>query len=155
MWIIVPPSSTIRRASAPYSSGVYGIAGHCSRLASVPEIEHVITTGSSRLIALPSYGDDSMALPRALDVLVLGHLERLADRRARLARVDDVVDHVVARRDVDVDDLAVRVDQLGLLGLGVLGFFDLFAHHDLDRALSAHHADLSARPGDDQIRLVR
>src|SRR5439155_11382471 len=82
MWIIVPPSSTIRRASAPYSSGVYGIAGHCSRLASVPEIEHVITTGSSRLIALPSYGDDSMALPRALDVLVLGHLERLADRRA-------------------------------------------------------------------------
>ena len=30
-----------------------------------------------------------------------------ADRRARLARVDDVVDHRVAGRDVDVDDPAV------------------------------------------------
>ena len=48
MW--TPPSSTILRASAPYSSGVYGIAGHCSRLAIVPEIAHVITTGSSRAI---------------------------------------------------------------------------------------------------------
>jgi hypothetical protein len=53
MWIIVPPSSTIRRASAPYSSGVYGIAGHCSRFAFAPEIEHVITTGSSTLIDRP------------------------------------------------------------------------------------------------------
>ena len=49
MWIIAPPSSTIRRASAAYSSGVYGIAGHCSRLASAPEIEQVMMTGSSRL----------------------------------------------------------------------------------------------------------
>src|SRR3954464_14874069 len=47
MWIITPPPSTILRASAPYSSGVYGIAGHCSRLASAPEIEQVMTTGSS------------------------------------------------------------------------------------------------------------
>src|SRR3954452_23735047 len=47
MWIIVPPSSTILRASTAYSSGVYGIAGHWSRLASEPEIEQVITTGSS------------------------------------------------------------------------------------------------------------
>src|ERR1044072_3800613 len=51
MWIIAPPSSTIRRASAAYSSGVYGIAGHWSRLAIVPEIEQVRTTGSSRLMA--------------------------------------------------------------------------------------------------------
>src|ERR671935_824882 len=42
-----PPSSTIRRASAAYSSGVYGIAAHWSRLASEPEIEQVMTTGSS------------------------------------------------------------------------------------------------------------
>ncbi len=48
MW--TPPSSTIRRASAAYSAGVYGIAGHCSRLASAPEIAHVITAGSSTLI---------------------------------------------------------------------------------------------------------
>src|ERR1700688_1272045 len=158
MWIITPPSSTIRRDSAAYSSGVYGIAGHCSRLAIAPEIEQVITTGSSRLIAaLPlslvasSYGHDAVALPRPLDLLALGHLERAADRRARLARIDHVVDHVVAGRDVDVDDLAIGVDQLGLLRGRIVGFFDLFAHHDLDGALGAHHADLGARPGDDQV----
>src|SRR4051794_7400712 len=50
MWIIEPPSSTIRRASAAYSSGVYGIAGHWSRLATAPEIEQVRITGSSRLM---------------------------------------------------------------------------------------------------------
>src|SRR5205809_8091716 len=49
MWIIEPPSSTIRRASAPYSSGVYGIAGHCSRLAIAPEMAQVMTAGSSTL----------------------------------------------------------------------------------------------------------
>src|SRR3954466_6231467 len=49
MWIITPPSSTIRRASAADSAGVYGIAGHWSRLASAPEIAQVMMTGSSRL----------------------------------------------------------------------------------------------------------
>src|SRR3954452_12711163 len=53
MCTITPPSSTIRRASAAYSSGVYGIAGHWSRLASDPEIEQVMTTGSSRLTWRP------------------------------------------------------------------------------------------------------
>jgi hypothetical protein len=50
MWIIEQPSSTARRASAAYSSGVYGIAGHCSRLATAPEIEHVMMQGSSKLL---------------------------------------------------------------------------------------------------------
>src|SRR3954453_10777552 len=50
MWIIEPPSSTIPRASAAYSSGVYGMAGHWSRLATAPEIEQVRITGSSRLM---------------------------------------------------------------------------------------------------------
>src|SRR3954454_1270389 len=49
MWMWTPPSSTIRRASAAYSSGVYGMAGHWSRLASAPEMAQVMTTGSSRL----------------------------------------------------------------------------------------------------------
>src|SRR5205823_14158179 len=53
MWMWTPPSSTIRRASAAYSSGVYGIAGHWSRFAIVPEIAQVITTGSSRAIGSP------------------------------------------------------------------------------------------------------
>src|ERR671921_2043631 len=47
MWMCTPPSSTIRRASAAYSSGVYGIAGHWSRLASAPEMAQVMITGSS------------------------------------------------------------------------------------------------------------
>src|ERR1700730_14770753 len=104
-----------------------------------------MTTGSSMLIvALLSYGDDSVALPRPLDPLALGHLERPADRRAVPARADLVVDHVVAGGDVDVDELAVGRDELCLLGLRILGFLDLFAHHDLDRALVAHDADLGA-----------
>src|SRR5689334_22266999 len=53
MWIIEPPSSTIRRASAAYSPGVYGIAGHWSRFATAPEIEQVRITGSSRLMPAP------------------------------------------------------------------------------------------------------
>ena len=48
MWIIEQPSSTARFASAAYSSGVYGIAGHCSRLATAPEIEQVMMQGSSK-----------------------------------------------------------------------------------------------------------
>jgi hypothetical protein len=48
MWIIEQPSSTARLASAAYSSGVYGIAGHCSRLATAPEIEQVMMQGSSK-----------------------------------------------------------------------------------------------------------
>src|SRR3954464_5204193 len=54
MWIMLPPSSTIRRASAAYSSGVYGIAAHCSRLATAPEMAQVRMTGSSRLNGSPS-----------------------------------------------------------------------------------------------------
>ena len=96
-----------------------------------------------------------MALPRPLDALALGELERADDRRPRLARVDHVVDHVVARRDVDVDQPAVGLDQLGLLGGRVLGLLDLLAEDDLDRALGAHHGDLRGRPGDDQVGLVR
>src|SRR5918996_986919 len=51
MWIIEPPLSTIRRASAAYSSGVYGIAGHWSRLATAPEIAQVRMTGLSTVMA--------------------------------------------------------------------------------------------------------
>src|ERR1700691_224536 len=98
MWIITPPSSTIRRASAAYSAGVYGIAGHCWRLASAPEMAQVMTAGSSTLIAgppcAPSYRHDPRALERPLHPLAGRHLERPADRRPRLPRVDHVVDHV-------------------------------------------------------------
>src|SRR5437764_10040108 len=101
-----PPSSTIRLASAPSSSGLYGIAGHWSRLAIAPLIAQVITTGSSRLIVGErSYRDDAVALPRASYVLAGRELQRAADGGASLPRVDHVIDHVVAGGDVDVDDL--------------------------------------------------
>src|SRR4051812_48276426 len=88
------------------------------------------------------YRYDARLLVRALDALAGGHLQRPADRRPRLARVDDVVDHRVARGDVDVDDRAVVGDQLRLLGGRVLGLLDLLAEHDLDGALGPHHGDL-------------
>src|SRR5271156_2870797 len=110
-----------------------------------PEIEQVMTTGSSRLIPRSwgrgwpsSDGDDRAALVGTLDALAGGHLERPAHRGPRLARVDDVVDHVVAGRDVDVDDAAVGGDQLGPLGRRVLGLLDLLAEDDLHRALGPH-----------------
>src|ERR1700744_5264353 len=159
MWMWTPPSSTIRRASAAYSAGVYGIAGHWSRLASAPEIAQAMITGSSTLIfgcsRVRSYRHDPGALERTLHALAGRQLERAADRRARLPRIDHDVDHVVAGRDVDVDDLAEVLDQLGALGGRIVGPLDLLAEDDLDRALGAHHADLGARPGDDQIGLVR
>jgi len=49
---------------------------------------------------------------------------------------------------------AEAVDQLLALGGRVVGRLDLLAEDDLHRALGAHHADLGARPGDDQVRLV-
>src|SRR5579884_63108 len=156
MWMWTPPSSTIRRASAAYSAGVYGIAGHWSRLASAPEIAQVMTTGSSTDTArASSYRHDPALLPWPLDLLAGRHLEPAADRGPRLARVDHVVDHVVAGGDVDVDDLAEVLDQLLLLGRRILGLLDLAAEDDLDRALGSHHADLGARPRDDQVRLIR
>src|SRR3954453_21339681 len=114
MWIITPPASAIRRASAAYSAGVYGMAGHCSRPASAPGTAQVTMTGSSRLIARPgrpwrraaggprpvapqrpSDGRHTMAPPGALYFLGFRQLERADDRRPRLARVDHVVDHAV------------------------------------------------------------
>src|ERR1700722_11308307 len=160
MWIIEAPSSTARLASAPYSSGVYGIAGHCSRLAITPEIEQVMTTGSSRLTgslhdSMWSYGDDPRLLPRPLDLLALRHLQPAADRGARLAWVDHVVDEVVAGGDVHVEHLFEVLDQLGLLCRRVLCRVYRLTEGDLNDPLGSHHADLGARPRNDQVGLVR
>src|SRR5215212_4735270 len=112
MWIIAAPSSTARRASAAYSSGVYGIPGHWSRFATTPEIELVMMTGSSKLTGRSSYGHDAVPLPGSLDALALGHLKRAADRRTGVARVDHVVDQRASGRHVDVDQSLVGLDQL-------------------------------------------
>src|SRR3954452_6787829 len=165
MWICDPPSSTMRRASAAYSSGVYGIAGHWSRLAIAPLMEQLMTTGSSnRLMSLPpvarktargSYGHHPVLLPRALHPLVGRHPQAADDHRTGLARIDDVVDQVVVGGDVGVDDLP-HLGEHRLPGrLRVVGRLDRRAADDVDRALGSHHRDLGARPGDDEIGLVR
>src|SRR5690242_13912652 len=61
MWIIDPPSSTTRLASAAYSSGVYGMAGHWSRLATVPLMLLVIITGSLKLMMELAVGSSQLA----------------------------------------------------------------------------------------------
>src|SRR3954447_402483 len=104
MWTWTPPSSTMRRASAAYSSGVYGIAGHWSRLASDPEIEQVMTTGSSRLKAAPSAGSGKSYFPqcprrRRISSLRVG---RPRGPRARVAWLADLLLDLAA-------DLAGRV----------------------------------------------
>src|SRR5919112_2117907 len=88
MWIIDPPSSTTRRASAAYSSGVYGIAGHWSRFATAPLIEFVMTTGSSkrlmRILLSWELAHVAEVVALALEVPACGGdlLDRVAAREA-------------------------------------------------------------------------
>src|SRR5437763_15960998 len=102
MW--TPPSSTIRRASAAYSSGAYGIAGHWSRLAIVPEIAHVITTGSSSAIGGP-------AGAQRPEHLVAGRGDR---RRGRRGVLEVQVVLVVGHEDVRDPDRLTRRQPLDL-----------------------------------------
>src|SRR4051812_31026917 len=118
MWTWTPPSSTILRASAAYSSGVYGIAGHWSRVASDPEMEQARTTGSSRLTWRPprevgsptphrSYGGRAARAVRL----------RLADLAADLAgRVLLGVDVHVGAALLDRADRGLEARDAGRLG---------------------------------------
>ena len=90
----------------------------------------------------------------ALDALGRRHLERADHGRARLARVDHVVDQGVAGGDVRVDRLADPLDHLRPRGVRVVGSLDLLAEDDVHRALGPHHRDLGTRPGHDQVGLV-
>src|SRR3954464_2912998 len=101
MWMCTPPSSTIRRASAAYSSGVYGIAGHWSRFASEPEIEQVMTTGSSSAMG---------SLSRKWEVSLL----TLTDRAAERQQISDPAgkQRIVAGRRAQ--PLGRRAAQIGL-----------------------------------------
>src|SRR3954447_4020184 len=113
------PSSTMRRASAAYSSGVYGIAGHWSRLASDPEIEQVMTTGSSRLKA-PSAGSGK------------SYFSQCPRRR----RISNRANEVRARRIDEVDPLALldlAPDLAGRVLLGVQVHVGLALLQVLDR----------------------
>src|SRR3954464_292166 len=139
MWIMVAPSSTARLASAAYSSGVYGIAGHCSRFATAPEIEHVTIAGSSnRLMSPPPRlaPPDEVPLEHQVDAhhgvavdarVALARRGPVADRGRRAG--DDVADvvadlqrqrsgadraerHAVRRVDAEADPLVAHVEHL-------------------------------------------
>ena len=53
MWTMLAPASKARRTSFAYSSGVYGMPGHCRLSATAPETAHVMMQGSSTAIASP------------------------------------------------------------------------------------------------------
>src|SRR3954462_898602 len=113
MWIIVAPSSTARLASAAYSSGVYGMAGHCSRLATAPEIEQTTIAGSSNRLmraslALAVERARLAPLPVPLEHQVdPGHRVAVGRARLALARVRPVADR---RRDAGSERAHVVAD---------------------------------------------
>src|SRR6059058_4778065 len=132
MWIIDAPSSTARRASDAYSSGVYGIAGHWSRFATAPLIELVITTGSLKLMRFllrswePADRTEVVALGREL-APGGGHLrdgERVEGAAVRAEQLASL--RLVARTERDHDLLPVvgKSPQAGheqLVGVAHLG----------------------------------
>src|SRR5579864_1804313 len=101
-----------------------------------------------------SYRYVPVLAPGAVDLLVTRLLDASDDHAARLRRIDHVVDHRPTRRQVRVDLLAYRLDQLGSRGLRVVRGLNLLVEDDVDRPLRAHHRDLGERPGDDGVRLV-
>src|SRR5687767_10702929 len=82
---------------------------------------------SATWTAFTSDRHHAVLLVRALDVLVLGELERADHCRAGLARVDDVVDQGVPRRDVGIDRFANPFDHLGARRIRIVGRLDLLA----------------------------
>src|SRR5215218_8434627 len=94
MWIWEAPSSTARRASAAYSSGVYGIAGHWSRLAIAPLMEQEMMTGSSKRLMNQSPVASRQSPEGETDGDVaqwlVGDVRRLAVYRKAVDLADDV-----------------------------------------------------------------
>src|SRR5690349_13344531 len=132
------PASAARAASAPasWSPSRFDQAGTGRARSPPSDSQSWSPTGRAPSTMLAS----AVALPGALEALVLRHLQRADKGRPGLARVDDGVDHVVAGGDVDVDELAIGGDHLRLV-LAV-------AEQDLRRALGPHDRDLGARPRD-------
>src|SRR5712692_6161894 len=164
MCTIAAPASAARPASSAISLGVYGMAGHCSRVASTPVSAAVITVlllrGPRELTAQPqsswgsSYGDVAVLAPGPVDLLAAGLLDSPHDHAPSLGGIDHVVDHPPARRDVRGDLPLDRFDQPRPRLLRVVGGFDLLVEDDVDRALGTHHRDLGKRPGHDHVGLV-
>src|SRR5260370_14898052 len=164
MCTIAAPASAARWASSPISLGVYGIAGHCSRVARTPVSAALMTVlllrGPRELTAQPqsswgsSYRDVAVLAPGPVDLLAARLLDSLHDHAASLGRIDLVVDHRPAGRNVRADLLLDRFDHPRPRLLAVVRGFDLLVEDDVDRALRPHHRDLGERPGHDHIGLI-
>src|SRR2546425_5470722 len=98
MCTIAAPASAARLASSPISLGVYGMAGHCSRVASTPvsaaEMTVLLLRGPRELTAQPqsswgsSYRDVAVLAPRPVDLLAARLLDSVHDHAASLGWID-------------------------------------------------------------------
>src|SRR5579864_1640744 len=150
MCTIAAPASAARFASSAISRGVYGMAGHCSRVASTPVSAAVMTV----LIDGPSYRDVAVLPPRPVDLLVPRLLDALDDHAPGLRRVDHVVDHRPTGSEVWIDLGPDGLDHLGARRLRVVGCLDLLVEDDVDRPFWPHDRDLREGPCDDRVGAV-
>ena len=93
-----------------------------------------------------------MLLRRVGIALVAEHLKRIDQTRARLLRLDHIVNVAAFRRDIGAGKfLAVFRNQFGFLLHGVFCLFKFLAEDDIHRAVRSHHGDLGRGPRQVQV----
>src|SRR5215467_1497086 len=81
--------------------------------------------------------------------LSLERRERIDEPRARVARIDDVIDVPAARRNVRLRQLVRLLANLGIRrGNGIVALRDLATKEVLDGTFRPHDGDLRRRPRD-------
>src|SRR5689334_10208306 len=96
--------------------------------------------------------DVAMLLRRVLVALVLEHLERADDLRARVLGLDDLVDVAELRGLERVRERAAVIrDEPLPLGVDVLRALELVPEDDVDRALRTHDRDLGGGEGEADV----
>src|SRR5207249_3112590 len=109
------PASRARRTSFAYSSGVYGIPGHCCLFATAPETAHVMMQGSStditvlsgplriraRLLGVPEILPDHHHLPEAHAFIDPSPCGRGPQHGHSVAEIPGVIDGGLRHRRAD------------------------------------------------------
>src|SRR5258706_5019575 len=140
IWTMAAPSAAARAASSPISFGVYGMAGHWSRLARTP-VRAAVTI--VLVTVWRSYRDVSVLAPRAVAPLALGLLQAAHDDSPRLRRVDHVIDHRPPRREVRIDLRTDPLQQLRSRLARIVGSLHRLVKDHVDRALRPHDRELA------------
>src|ERR1044072_8361586 len=97
--------------------------------------------------------DVAVLLRRVRVALVLQEFERAYEFRARLRRLDDLVNEAALGCDVRVGELLLELgDACAARGLHVGSLRKLAPVEDADRAFRAPHGDLGGRPGKVNVR---